>query len=140
YSAHDLARVTVLRNPNDSIPRVIALGRLSIFGHAATRLLDDVLLVAAAFGERGAKLVPFGEEEDREAVKQLELLFAGSPTLSGVDARVQERLRNLAPKHFAELWPHVEQEADARAHDVERKLRLRGEGEADALRKIIRDQ
>ena len=26
YSAHDLARVTVLRNPKDSVPRVIALG------------------------------------------------------------------------------------------------------------------
>ncbi len=38
YSAHDLARVTVLRNAPDSVPRGIALGRLSIFGHAATRL------------------------------------------------------------------------------------------------------
>jgi hypothetical protein len=137
YSAHDLARVTVLRNPNDSIPRVIALGRISIFGHGATRLHDDVLAVAAAFGERGAKLVPFGEEEDREAVKQLESIFASSPTLAGVEARVQERLRGLAAKHFAELWPHVEAEADARAHDVERKLHKRGSDEAAALRTII---
>ncbi|HYO93171.1 MAG TPA: DISARM system SNF2-like helicase DrmD, partial [Polyangiaceae bacterium] len=62
YSAHDLSRVTVLRNPKDAVPRVIALGRISIFGHGATRLHDRLVAVAAAFGD-GAKLVPCGEEE-----------------------------------------------------------------------------
>ena len=140
YSAHDLARVTVLRNPHNSNPRVIALGRLSIFGHGATRLHDDVLLLAAPFDERGTKLVPYRQDQDQKAVDQLESLFMGSPTLAGVDARLQERFRSWAPKHFAELWPHVEHEADARAHDVERKLGLRGKADADALRKIIDTQ
>jgi hypothetical protein len=140
YSAHDLSRVTVLRNPKDAISRVIALGRLSIFGHGATRLHDQILAVAAEFGGPQGELRPFGQEEDREAIKQLEALFSGSPTLAGVDARVQERLRGWAPKHFAELWGHVEHEADAQGHDVERKLRLRAESEALAMTKIIRDQ
>jgi hypothetical protein len=140
YSAHDLSRVTVLRNPTDAIPRVIALGRLSVFGHGATRLHDEMLLVAAAFDETEAKLVPFGEGEDHKGVDELESLFARSTPLAKINARTQERLRRVAPKHFAELWPHVVHEADARAHDVERKLRLRGQIDADALRKIITNQ
>ncbi len=140
YSAHDLSRVTVLRNPHDSVSRVIALGRLSVFGHGATRLHDQILAVAAEFGGPNAKLAPFGQEDDREAIKQLEALFSGSPTLNGVDARVQERLRTLAPTHLQELWPHVEHEADAQGHEVERKLRRRAESEALAMTRIIREQ
>jgi hypothetical protein len=122
------------------VPRVIALGRLSIFGHAATRLHDDVLAVAAALPVKGGKLAAFGEEEDRAAIARLEELFASSPTLAKVPVKVQETLCAQAAQHFTELWPHVEQEADAQAHDVESKLRRRGKNEADALSKIIRDQ
>ena len=42
-----------------------------------------------------------------------------------------------APGHFAALWPHVEDEADAQATDAERLLKARGRGEADALRDLI---
>lgn len=140
HSAQDLARVTVLRNPNDSVPRVIALGRLSIFGHMATRLHDDVLAVAAALPERGEQLLPFAETEDRKAIADLEALFAASPTLAKVPARIQDTLRKQAAAHFGELWPIVEQEADARAHEAELKLQQRGRQEAEALSKIIRDQ
>jgi hypothetical protein len=140
YSAHDLSRVTVLRNPKDSVPRVIALGRLSIFGHAATRLHDAVLAVAAAIPAKAGKLQPFSEKEDRAAIERLEELFAASPTLDKIPMKTQENLRGQAPRHFVELWPHVEQEADAQAHDVESKLRRRGRDEAEALRKILRAQ
>lgn len=119
---------------------MIALGRLSIFGHSAARLHDDILAVAAALPEKGARLVPFAEQEDRAAIQQLENLFASAPALHKIPAIVQDMLRGQAPRHFAELWPIVEQEADAQAHDVERKLRQRAKAEADALAKIIRDQ
>lgn len=140
YSAHDLSRVTVLRNSQDATPRVIALGRLSVFGHAATRLHDQVLAVAAALPAKGGKLQPFGEKNDRKAIEDLESLFKASPTLDKVPVKVRNDLRSQAPRHFVELWPHVEQEADAQAHDVESKLRRRGRDEAEALTKIIRAQ
>jgi hypothetical protein len=139
YSAHDLARVTVVRNPKDAVPRVIALGRLSIFGHSATRLHDEVLAVAAAVPAKG-KLQPFGEKEDRAAIERLEELLATSPTLSKIPAKVQETLRAQAGRHFSELWHHVEQEADARAHDAESLLHRRGRDESRALAKIIQAQ
>lgn len=140
YSAHDLARVTVLRNPKDSVPRVIALGRLSIFGHAATRLHDQILAVAASLPAKGGKLVVSGEDEDRAAIDRLEELFASSPTVAKIPEKVREQLRKQAAQHFVELWPHVEQEADARAHEAESKLQRRGRSESQALAKIIRDQ
>jgi len=129
----------VVRNPKDAVPRVIALGRLSIFGHSATRLHDEVLAIAAAIPAKG-KLEPFGEKEDRAAIDRLEELLATAPTLAKIPAKVQDTLRSQAGRHFSELWHHVEQEADARAHEAESKLRRRGRNESEALAKIIQAQ
>ena len=139
WSAHDLARVTVVRNPYDGIARVIVFGRLSLFGAGATRLHDQLVSLAAAWTESGGgnHLRPFAEEADRKARDRLEQLLAAAPTLDGVDARVQERLVKSAPADFAALWPEVEREADAVAHDAAQKLARRGQSEAEALRRIL---
>jgi hypothetical protein len=140
FSAHDLARVTVLPTTKDAVPRVIALGRLSIFGHATTRLHDEIIAVAAALPAKGGKLEPSSEKRDRAAIYRLEDLFAASPTLAAISTKTQESLRARASGDFIELWPHIEHEADAQAHDAESKLSRRGLDEADALGKIIRAQ
>src|SRR5690606_7471194 len=46
YSAQDLSRVTVVPNPRDAIVRVIAFGRVSLFGSGAARLHDEIVSVA----------------------------------------------------------------------------------------------
>jgi hypothetical protein len=68
WSSHDLSRVTVVRNPHDGIARVIAFGRLSLFGAGATRLHDQLVSVAAPWNESGGgnHLRPFAEEADRD--------------------------------------------------------------------------
>jgi hypothetical protein len=43
WAAHDLGRVTVLRNQRDSLVRVIGIGRLSLFGPGATRLHEEMV-------------------------------------------------------------------------------------------------
>ncbi len=142
WSSHDLSRVTVVRNPHDGIARVIAFGRLSLFGAGATRLHDQLVSVAAPWNESasGNHLRPFAEEADRKALDRLEQLLAAAPTLDGIDAKVQERLAKSAAGDFAALWPHVEHEADAVAHDAEQMLARRGATEADALRRILEAQ
>lgn len=57
-SAHDLSRVTVVRTSRDHIARVIAFGRLSLFGPGATRLHDQLVSDAAepSTGNRPRKL------------------------------------------------------------------------------------
>ncbi len=72
YSAHDLNRVTIVRS-RDSLVRVIAFGRLSLFGRGATRLHDQLVSVAARWVETSDEpLKPFAEEADRRALDSLE--------------------------------------------------------------------
>ncbi len=142
WSSHDLSRVTVVRNPSDGIARVIAFGRLSLFGAGATRLHDQLVSVAAPWYESagGNHLRPFAEEADRKALDRLESLLAAAPTLDGIDPKVQARLVKAAPGDFATLWPHIEAEADAVAHDATQDLERRGHAEAEALRRILEAQ
>jgi hypothetical protein len=141
FSAHDLSRVTVVRTRHDALARVIAFGRLSLFGSGATRLHDQLVSVAARWieGKEGA-LTPFAEEADRKAIDLLEQVLSEAPSLEAVSPTIQQKLLAAAPKVFAGLWKHIRDEADALAHDAERKLIQRGQEESDALRAILTAQ
>jgi hypothetical protein len=141
YSAHDLSRITVIRTRHDSLARVIAFGRLSLFGSGATRLHDDLISVAARFVEgKDVELKPFADEADRKAILLLEQVLTEAPSLEAVSASVQSKLLDAAPSVFSNLWRHIQDEADAAAHDAERKLAQRGAEEARALRDILAAQ
>ncbi len=142
YSAHDLSRVTVLPNPKDAVARIIAFGRLSLFGSGATRLHDQLVSVAAQWLESKAlgHLRPFAEDADRKALDYLEQLLTQARDLDPVPARVSERLRASAPSDFATLWRAIEDEADAVEHEARRKLKARADVEAAALRQILEAQ
>jgi hypothetical protein len=142
YSAHDLSRATVLPNPKDAVARVIAFGRLSLFGRGATRLHDQLVSVAAQWLESKAlgHLRPFAEDADRKALGYLEQLLAQSKDLAPVPGRVSERLRASAPGDFGILWKAIEDEADAVEHEARRKLKSRAEVESAALRQVLEAQ
>jgi hypothetical protein len=141
YSAHDLSRVTVVRTRHDSLTRVIAFGRLSLFGRGATRLHDDLISVAARYIDgKEAELKPFADDADRKAIALLEQVLAEAPALEAVSASVQAKLLEAAPAVFSKLWRHIQDEADSAAHDAERKLVQRGTEEAEALRGILTAQ
>ncbi|MCD6497575.1 MAG: DISARM system SNF2-like helicase DrmD [Deltaproteobacteria bacterium] len=141
YSMHDLSRVTVLQNRHDALVRVVAFGRLSLFGPGATRLHDQLVSVAARWIEGSdAPLRPFAEQADRKAAEMIEELLSEAPSLDGVSPIVQAKLQAAAPDVFAQLWPYIRDEADSLAHDAEIKLRARAREEADALRRILESQ
>lgn len=142
FSSHELSRVTIVRNPYDSIVRVLAFGRLTLFGRGAVRLHDQLVSVAARWLESGgdAHLQPFGDEADRRALARLEELLAASPDLSRLSDRVQGRLREAAPSDFLALWPHVRDQADQDAKEAEIGLGRRATEESAALRKILEGQ
>lgn len=162
YAASDLSRVTVIRNDQDALTRVIAFGRLTIYGEGASRLHEELVAVAARWVEpevgrdagrdagRAAgrmdghaagqsALKPFAEDADRKAIEQLEALLARAPELA-VSEAAMARLRESAPRDFAALWPHVKAEAEARKHDAQQKLQARGLHEAGQLRQILERQ
>ena len=143
FSAHDLSRVTVVRSRHDHTVRVIAFGRLSLFGRGASRLHDQLIPIAAPWFEAGGEghLVPDANSAaDRAAVAQLEQLLAESPTLDAVNAATRERLRASAEHDFKTLWQHVEHEAEDVTHRAEEMLKRRGREESAALKKILETQ
>jgi hypothetical protein len=141
YSAHDLSRVTVVRTRHDALVRVIAFGRLSLFGPGATRLHDQLVRVAARWMEgREQELKPFADDADRKAIDMLEQVLAEAPTLEAASPALQQRVRDAAPRLFSSLWTHVHAEADARAVEAEQQLARRGAEESKALEEILRTQ
>ena len=140
YSAHDLNRVTIVRS-RDNLIRVIAFGRLSLFGRGAARLHDQLVSVAARWVETSDEpLKPFTEEADRRALDALEQVLAESPTLEGVSEAARQKVIDAAPELFSQLWSHVRAEADARAQEALLDLERRGLEEADQLKEILRRQ
>ncbi len=140
YSAHDLNRVTIVRS-SDNLIRVIAFGRLSLFGRGATRLHDQLVSVAARWVETSDEpLKPFAEDADRKALDSLEQVLVQSPTLEGVSDGVRQKVIESAPQLFSQLWQHVEAEADARAQEALLDLERRGIEEAIQLEEILQRQ
>jgi hypothetical protein len=142
FSASDLSRVTVVRSKRDSVARVIAFGRLSLFGAGAARLHDEVLSVAAQWLEGGGKghLKPFAEDADRKAIEQLENTLAEAPELDAVPAPVRKRLLASAAGDFQKLWGAIAKEGEQREEKAREMLRKRGQEEAAALRRILEEQ
>jgi len=138
YSAHDLSRVTIVKNSRDSLVRVIAFGRLCLYGSGAARLHDRLLSVAARWVEgREDETEPFADDADRNAIVLLEEILARSPSLDGVPDAIRARVLDAAPTLFARLWRRIRDDADEEAHRATRELTERGREEADALRKIL---
>jgi hypothetical protein len=139
YAANDLSRVTVVVNDKDSITRVIAFGRLTLYGEGANRLHEELVPVSARWKEGRGGLKPFAEDADRKAVEQLERVLERSPKLT-VSKAAAAKLCESAPDDFAALWKHVKDEAAARQQQAELKLKVRGDREGDQLRQILERQ
>jgi ERCC4-related helicase len=128
---------------DDPVPKVIALGRLSLYGDRAARLHDDLITVAAAWiapEARGrGRLRPLSETEKEDVMEVLEHSLA-TPRLRDVPPLVQDRFQAYAPQDVAELLPHLQKRAEVLAERAERKLGERGVKEAAEMQKLLRDQ
>ncbi len=140
---HDeLTRACVVRT-DDPLPRVVAMGRLSLYGEGASRLHDEILSVAAEWhdpAQRGrAKLRPLGEGAKVEVLRLLNEALA-HPRLREVPEGLQRRLRATAVQDVSELHPHLERRAGALAERAARDLVRRGQQEAKEMRRILERQ
>jgi Helicase conserved C-terminal domain len=128
---------------DDPIPKVIALGRLSLYGEGASRLHDEIIAIAAEWissNERGRrKLKPLGETQKDDVLALLEHSL-GNPRLQDVPETVKQRLQGGATQDVADLIPHLNQRAEVLAERAKRKLKERGEKEAIEMRKILEQQ
>jgi hypothetical protein len=138
---HDLSRAC-LTQVADSIPRVLLLGRLSLYGRGAERLHEEIVTVAARWLEpsrRKGALVAYATEAE---TKTLDLLNQGLGGQAGrsPSPEIERRLLDTVDRDIDELLPQLEPRAQDLATRALQRLRERGEREAKALRETLEQQ
>lgn len=122
-------------------PRVILLGRLSLYGPGAVRLHEAIVPVTARWIEpalRQVPLVPFGESGTETALDRLEEALSAPD--HAMPPEVSKRLLAAIPRDIDELRQHLERATEAARTEAESQLTLRGEREAADMLRLIEDQ
>ena len=138
---HDLSRACFAQ-ATDSIPRVILLGRLALYGDGAARLHEELIPVTARWVDpkiRSEPLKPYARDTETKTLQLLDdsLLTAGGVKLT---PEVTEQLQQSAPDDIRQLLEHLETRGEEYAADAEQKLLARGSAEAKAMREILETQ
>jgi hypothetical protein len=134
-----VGRITAVVGKNQS-PRVVLVGRLSLFGPGARRLHEEIIPITAAWRDtrrEESPLSPFAEAGETTTITQLDeaLRDGQSP-----GAAVIERLRKTVERDIADLRPHLEQRAGQSKDDAVRELAENGRREAEALAALLQKQ
>jgi superfamily II DNA or RNA helicase len=135
---HDLSRAC-LAQVADSIPRVLLLGRLSLYGLRAERLHEELVPLAARWIELSQRKGPLRAYARDAEVKTLDLLersLVGPGQRTPGDA-IQCRLLAAASRDIEELLPQLEPRAEELAALAIDRLRKRGEQEEKDLRQTL---
>jgi len=138
---HDLSRAC-LAQATDSIPRVILLGRLSLYGQGAERLHEELVPVTARWVDPSQRKGPLGAYAREAEARTLELLerSLGEPGRRTPAEAIQRKLLAAAPRDIEELLPQLEPRAEELAALAMDKLRKRGEREEKDLREALERQ
>jgi hypothetical protein len=127
----------------EAIPKVIALGRLSLYGDRATRLHDEIVAVASEWSDpalRGrSKLRPLTETGKKDVLRELEDALA-TPSLCNVSQSQQDQFKAYAARDVEELLPHLEDRAKTLTERAQRELAKRGDKEAKDMKQLLEDQ
>lgn len=138
---HDLSRAC-LAQAADSIPRVLLLGRLSLYGQGAERLHEEVVSLAARWvdpAQRTKPLQAYAREAESKTLELLERSLAETGRPMPNDT-IRKRLLATASRDIAELLPQLEPRAHELAKVAEARLAERGEKEETALKSILLTQ
>ena len=138
---HDLSRAC-LAQAADSIPRVILLGRLSLYGRGAERLHEELVPLAARWVEpsqRKGTLTAYAREAEAKTLDLLDRSLGEAHRRLPGEA-IQKKLLAAASGDIAELLPQLEPRAAELAKVAIDKLEKRGEREEKDLRATLERQ
>jgi len=138
---HDLSRACLTQS-QDRIPRVILLGRLSLYGSGATRLHEEILTVTARWlppDQRSGALAPYARETEARTLELLEAALHPKAQKE-LPKHVQTTLLASLPRDITELLPHLQSRGESARSDAEAALAERGRAESSAMRRILEDQ
>jgi hypothetical protein len=137
---HDLSRAC-LAQASDSIPRVILLGRLSLYGQGAERLHEELVPLAARWVEptkRQGALKAYARDTEEKTLELLERAFSDGHRIPA-DV-IQRKLLDTAAQDIEDLLPQLKPRAEELAALAVDKLKKRGEREEKDLREILERQ
>jgi hypothetical protein len=137
---HDLSRACLAQS-SDAIPRVVLLGRLSLYGAGAARLHEELLSVTARWIEpslRKGPLAPYAREAENRTLDLLEDSL--KPGVGTVSDLVGKRLQSSFTQDIQDLLPQLEKRGEEAKADAEEKLITRGSVEAEAMRRVLEEQ
>jgi hypothetical protein len=138
---HDISRAC-LTQTTDAIPRVVLLGRLSLYGPEAARLHEELIPVTARWIDpklRRESLTPYARDAETRTLVLLEQALAKTIGRPMTDTVLQQ-LQISALRDVQELLPHLQARGEEYARDAEAKLSQRGEAEAKLMREILDTQ
>ena len=139
FGAHDLARVTAVIAPDETVVRVVGFARLTLFGSGAARLHDEIVGLAAAWSGEASEIEPYKDRATAvRAVSLAETLLATGA--AAPNKTISKRVNSHSDALFKALWPHLEAEADALAIEARKGLVQRARKEADDLRALLERQ
>ena len=137
---NDLSRAC-LAQTSDSIPRLVLLGRLSLYGQNAERLHEEIIPVAARWSDAESRKAPLKAYASEAESNTLDLLDKSLTTDgAAIPKEIQERLLASAPTDIAELLPQLEPRAVELTATATKRLRDRGEREANLFHEILTKQ
>ena len=141
FILHDMSRAC-LAQVADSIPRIILLGRLSLYGRRAERLHEEIVPLTARWVEptqRTRALKAYAREAELKTLDLLDQsLGPGRKRVPG--ATIQRKLLEAAPRDIDELLPQLEPRALELAGIAVEKLKHRGERDEKDLRETLERQ
>jgi superfamily II DNA or RNA helicase len=138
---HDLSRACLAQS-QDNIPRVVLLGRLSLYGPGATRLHEELLSVTARWSDGAARkdaLSPYARDAEAKTMDLLEHALQPSAQRELPESVRQRRLASI-PVDIEQLLPHLEERGNAARLDAEKALAERGQAEAKEMERILEEQ
>ena len=136
---HDLSRACLVQAA-DSIPRVVLLGRLCLFGRRAERLHEVLVPVAARWIEPSRRIGPlraYAEEAEARTLERLEIALQNA---RAPGETIHRRLLETAARDIEDLLPQLEVRAELVAGSAAERLRGRGEQEERQLCETLESQ
>ena len=137
FGAHDLTRVTAVLAPDESVIRVVAYARLTLFGAGAARLHDQLVPIAAAWAGDASDVQPYKDRATSVVTKPKTERLLAENLAKAPNATIGKRIQSSADALFRSLWPHLEAEADALAVEARLGLAQRARRESDELRALL---
>lgn len=137
----DLSRAC-LSTSGDSIPRVVLLGRLSVYGPQASRLHEEILTITARWSPadgREKPLTPFARDGEQRTLELLQQ-HLGPDQQHEVPGPLAGQIRASIRRDVEDLRAHLQPRGEDALADAVKKLSTRGTAEATELTRILQDQ